>query len=166
MWNKRRDYIPPSGAERPSCALTPRKRRQDRRTSMKESCRVKATVFSAVSRCRRRHCRFLRTMRLHFYSCSRHKRLIQFFRHPISKSSSKDTVRPRVDGRSLSHRRKNSLIKTNAVGPQSPYRSQQLACQRRARHVRMLALRQPREPRAGCRRIARGGHRRFAHHPA
>src|SRR5260370_40834326 len=67
---------------------------------------------------------FLRTMRLHFYSCSRHKRLIPFFRHPISKSSSKDSVRPRVDGSSLSHRRKNSLIKTDALRPQSPDRSQ------------------------------------------
>ena len=59
----------------------------------------------------------LRTMRLHFYTCSRHKKWMHCFRRPISITSWPDQVRPRADGSYLSHRRKNSLVETNSVGP-------------------------------------------------
>ena len=88
----------------------------------------------------------LRTMRLHFYTCSRHKRSMHFFRRPISMASSRDPVRARADGSYLSHRRKNSLVETNSLRPQGPHRAQQFPSQRGARHMWMLALGQAQEP--------------------
>src|SRR5690349_2893362 len=104
-------------------------------------------------------------MRSSFYSCSRHKRYMR-------NSGALSEGRPRrtaakTSWRSLPlHRRKNVLIKTNAMPQQGPNRTEQFPRQRHTGNVAVLAIGQGLIVALDGRRAARSYGRRFHQNPA